>query len=122
MCRARQNRAKLIKMWKALEDDETPPQIVGSGILEPGDVVFFNPTHPHRGPSRPFPDRLDAGGRKRQKHAPRTRYVIFMSAVHTRGSSEKHAIFAKKPPPGSQRRGKVWREKAAFGIAASEIE
>lgn len=107
-------------MWKALEEDENPPQIVSSGILQPGDVVFFNPTHPHRGPSKPFPDSPSAIGKKRQKRAQRTRYVIFMSAVHTRGSSEKHAIFAKKPPPGSQRRGRVWHEKAAFNIAASE--
>ena len=41
-------------MWTSLEKNETRPDVVGSGVLEPGDCVFFNPTHPHRGPQEPF--------------------------------------------------------------------
>ena len=49
-CPCAQNRTKLIKMWTALEGSEANPDVVESGILQPVDAVFFNPTHPPRGP------------------------------------------------------------------------
>jgi len=118
-----QNRMKLIKMWTALEGSEANPDVKKSGILQPGDAVFFNPTHPHRGPQEPFPSTPDLSSGsirsagKRAVGAPsacqlpadaRTRMMIFMSATHTRGSSEAAPIFANRPP--FPRRGRFWRD------------
>ena len=118
-----QNRKRLIEMWTSIEKNETSPDVVGSGVLEPGDCVFFNPTHPHRGPQEPFPSTPDLSSGsirsagKRAVGAPsacqlpadaRTRMMIFMSATHTRGSSEAAPIFANRPP--FPRRGRFWRD------------
>ena len=95
-----------------------------SGILQPGDAVFFNPTHPHRGPRAPFPP--TGGGGAGGSGAGGKRTMIFMSACHTKGSSEAGAIFACAPP--APRIGRVWHdafqitkeERDAFQIAEGE--
>ena len=132
------SRQALISMWTALEKN-TNPDMVSSGVLQPGDAVFFDVVHPHRGPSTPFPPRTGppvegpsqrALG-KRAVCAPirfspelpsaatlQRRTMIFISAVHTKGTSEKHAIFAHAPPP--PRRGRVWHERSAFNISKEE--
>lgn len=123
VCCAPQNRQRLIEMWTSLEKNETRPDVVESGVLAPGDCVFFNPAHPHRGPQEPFPSTPDQSSGstrsagKRAIKAPsecqlpadsRTRMMIFMSATHTRGSSEAAPIFATHPP--FPRRGRFWRD------------
>ena len=111
-------------MWTALEGSEANPDVVESGILQPGDAVFFNPTHPHRGPRAPFP--TTEGGGAGGGGAGGERTMIFMSACHTKGSSEAGAIFACAPP--APRIGRVWHdafqitkeERDAFQIAEGE--
>ena len=113
-----QNRTKLIKMWTALEGSEANPDVKGSGILQPGDAVFFNPTHPHRGPRAPFPP-TEGGGAGSEGAGGASggkRTMIFMSACHTKGSSEGGAIFASAP--AAPRQGRVWRD--AFKITEEE--
>ena len=113
-----QNRTKLIKMWTALEGSEANPDVKGSGILQPGDAVFFNPTHPHRGPRAPFPP-TEGGGAGSEGAGGASggkRIMIFMSACHTKGSSEGGAIFASAP--AAPRQGRVWRD--AFKITEEE--
>ena len=113
-----QNRTKLIKMWTALEGSEANPDVKGSGILQPGDAVFFNPTHPHRGPRAPFPppEGGGAGSEGAGGASGGKRTMIFMSACHTKGSSEGGAIFASAP--AAPRQGRVWRD--AFKITEEE--
>jgi hypothetical protein len=113
-----QNRMKLIKMWTALEGSEANPDVKESGILQPGDAVFFNPTHPHRGPRAPFPS-TEGGGAGSEGGGGASggkRTMIFMSACHTKGSSEGGAIFASAP--AAPRQGRVWRD--AFAITQEE--
>ena len=113
-----QNRTKLIQMWTALEGSEANPDVKGSGILQPGDAVFFNPTHPHRGPRAPFPP-TEGGGAGSEGAGGASggkRTMIFMSACHTKGSSEGGAIFASAP--AAPRQGRVWRD--AFKITEEE--
>jgi len=113
-----QNRMKLIKMWTALEGSEANPDVKESGILQPGDAVFFNPTHPHRGPRAPFPS-TEGGGAGSEGGGGAsggTRTMIFMSACHTKGSSEGGAIFASAP--AAPRQGRVWRD--SFAITQEE--
>ena len=109
---------KAHQMWTALEGSEANPDVKGSGILQPGDAVFFNPTHPHRGPRAPFPP-TEGGGAGSEGAGGASggkRTMIFMSACHTKGSSEGGAIFASAP--AAPRQGRVWRD--AFKITEEE--
>ena len=76
-------------MWTALQRSEAEPKVVESGVLQPGDAVFFNPTHPHQGPRAPFPPTEDggAGGSGDGGGGVQVRNMIFMSTSHTKGSS-----------------------------------
>jgi hypothetical protein len=105
-------------MWTALQRSEAEPKVVESGVLQPGDAVFFNPTHPHQGPRAPFPPTEDggAGGSGDGGGGVQVRNMIFMSTSHTKGSSNAGAIFACAPP--APRIGRVWHD--AFQITEEE--
>ena len=128
-----QERRKFIEMWLKLEDDLGDERMVSS-VMEPGAAVFFNPTHPHRGPQKPFPlpPEETAHGRKRRRPPSKEqRRTVFMAAVHTAGSSEKYAIFARAANRGKGQdtvsAGVVWHDPiaargrdGAFGVSQDE--